>query len=119
MTRKVLIIDDEVDLVSLMEQRLSHFYKVITANDGESGLKKVMEEKPDLIITDINMPNMNGYQLIQKIKSNLATAKIPILLLTVESHTNAIYKAQEMGATDYVIKPINFEELPAIVQRYI
>ncbi len=81
--KKILIIDDDVDIIDLVENRLKkNNYDVITANDGDNGIKKAIQLKPDLIIMDVMMPQMNGGEAVKLLKSNEVTKNIPVLFFT-------------------------------------
>jgi len=84
--KKILIVDDDVDIVDLVENRLrKNNYDVIFTNDGDNGYKKAVEEKPDLIIMDVMMPNMHGPQAVELLRSNEITKNIPVLFFTAMS----------------------------------
>ena len=110
MKNKILLIDDEVNIVKIVKLRLeANGYNVATAFDGEEGLDKVVSEKPDLIIVDIGMPKLGGYEFANKIKQDGATASIPIIVFTANSRMKELFKIE--GVKDYVLKPFNEKEL--------
>ena len=119
MLKKILIIDDEPGWVELLKNRLERDYRVFTASDGDDGIRIAMNEKPDLILCDVMMPRVDGYRVIHELKKYFGTSHIPILLLTAVQHTQSIFKAQALGAADYVTKPVNFDELPKLIRRHI
>ena len=106
--KKILIIDDETLLVDLVKIRLeANNYEVIAAYEGVEGLEKAKNEKPDLILLDIAMPFMDGYQTLQKLKENDQTKPIPVIMLTAKSQVDDVTKVADLGAVDYVVKPFS------------
>lgn len=116
--KKVLIVDDEKALVDLLEARLSPRYAVVKAYDGREGLNKAITEQPDLILSDLLMPRMDGYELVRSLKNHLETQDIPVVVITAIEDTSSIYRAQSLGIADYVIKPLHLEEFPELVRKY-
>ncbi len=112
MDRTIFIADDELDFVSTLRSRLEfEGYGVATAADGKEALKQIMQEKPDLILLDVMMPAMNGYQVCRELKGNADTRSIPILMLTAKSQESDKFWGKEAGADDYLTKPFDMEEL--------
>lgn len=108
MKKKILIIDDEVQLLEMVKIRLeANNYAVVTASNGPDGLKKAEEEKPDLILLDILMAGMDGYQTLEKLKGSDQAKAIPVLMLTAKSQIGDVTRADSLGAVDYVVKPFN------------
>jgi len=104
----VLVVDDTPDNLSLMSGLLKDDYKVKVANGGEKALKIAQSESPpDLILLDIMMPGMDGYEVCQHLKSNPATRDIPIIFLTAKAEVEDEKKGLEMGAVDYITKPVS------------
>jgi len=104
----ILVVDDTADNLSLMSELLKDLYKVKVANSGEKALKYVQgDSKPDLILLDIVMPGLSGYDVIRELKSNPSTRDIPVIFLTAMSAMEDEKKGLEMGAADYVTKPIS------------
>jgi putative two-component system response regulator len=104
----VLVVDDTPDNLSLMSGLLKDDYKVKVANGGEKALKIAQSDSPpDLILLDIMMPGMDGYQVCQHLKSNPATRDIPVIFLTAKSEVEDEKKGLEMGAVDYITKPVS------------
>ena len=117
MNKKILVVDDEPRLVSLIETYLTQFgYDVCTAGDGEEALKVAADEKPDLIILDIMMPKMDGYEFLQEYRKNKNT---PIIFLTARVEDEERVLGLEMGADDYVVKPFRPRELMARVKAVL
>ena len=114
MDRKVLIVDDEKNIVDIIAFNLKkEGYQVITASDGEEGVRKTFEENPDLILLDIMMPKMDGYEACRKIREKKHT---PIIMLTARAEEVDKVLGLEMGADDYVTKPFGVRELMARVK---
>jgi len=117
MAKKIFIIEDELDFLSTLRERLEfEGFVVATAVDGEEALKKIPEEKPDLILLDIMLPEMNGYQVCRELKSNPETEAIPVVVVTAKSQESDRFWAKETGADDYVTKPFEMEELLQKIQ---
>ncbi|MCS6809120.1 MAG: response regulator [Bacteroidota bacterium] len=117
--KRILVIEDDV---SLREFMIKYFlekegYQVITAENGEVGLAKATQELPDLIICDIMMPKMNGYEVIQALHENPATASIPFIFLTAMSDRANIRDGMNLGADDFLTKPFVSQELISAVNK--
>ena len=120
MTEKILIIDDDLDtlrLVGLMLQRQG--YSITAATNGEQGLTKALEEKPDLILLDVMMPDMDGYEVTRRLRKNPITVSTPILLFTAKSQLDDKVIGFEVGADDYLTKPTHPSELQSHVQALL
>ena len=114
MDRKILIVDDEKNIVDIIAFNLKkEGYTVITAADGEEGVQKAMEENPDLILLDIMMPKMDGYEVCKKIREKKNT---PIIMLTARAEELDKVLGLEIGADDYITKPFGTSELLARVR---
>ncbi|MFH1714867.1 MAG: response regulator transcription factor [Elusimicrobiota bacterium] len=117
---KVLIIDDEEDFVNLIKIVLNNAdYAVITAYDGETGLKKLEASIPDIIILDLNLPGISGYQVCKKIREKKEYADIPILMLTVRTLEQDHVTGLRCGSDDYMSKPFEPKELLARVRTLL
>jgi len=117
---KILIVDDAVDTVELLKKRLRfEGYDTAEAYDGEEALKLVPEYNPDLIILDVMMPKLNGYEVCQRLKSNENTKYIPVLMLTAKSEVEDKVKGLDIGADHYLAKPFNYKELSARVRSLV
>lgn len=107
MAKRILAIDDEPDTLMVIENALKgEGYEVETAQGGEEGIKRAFENPPDLITLDVMMPGMNGADVSRKLKSNPATAKVPIIMLTA-LHEKKYIKAAllQLGVDYYIVKP--------------
>lgn len=115
--KKILIIDDQPGNVFLLQDRLNREgFKVITAYDGASGIKKAKEETPDLILLDVMMPGLDGFETCHEISSNEETKYVPIILVTALNSSEDTQKGFDSGAFDYIKKPFNKVELLARVK---
>lgn len=120
MPEKILIIDDDVDtlrLVGLMLQRQG--YQIIAANNGEQGLAHADADAPDLILLDVMMPQMDGYEVARRLRANPDTANIPILMFTAKTQLDDKVTGFEAGADDYLTKPTHPTELQAHVKALL
>ena len=117
--RSILVVDDSEDMRRFLTTILSPKYEIRTAEDGVQALKMVQDEAPDLIITDLMMPNMDGIELLQKIKGGEDTNYIPVILLTAKSAIESRLEALGDGADDYVTKPFEPEYIKARVKNIL
>ena len=109
---KILIVDDEADIVSTLQYRLKFCeFNVITAGNGKEGLEKAENEKPDLILLDINMPIMDGHEMLERIRNRPDLKDTPVIMFTAYSDKRDITKSANLGIADYVTKPFDFAEL--------
>lgn len=109
---KILIVDDVMSNVLLLKVLLTNEkFAIATASNGRQALEQVEKEKPDLILLDVMMPDMSGFEVAQHLKSNPQTAEIPIIFLTALNSTADIVKGFQVGANDFISKPFNKEEL--------
>jgi len=116
MNRKtILVVDDTKENVEILIELLSERYDVMVALDAKSGIDIVKEERPDLILLDIMMPEMDGYEMCEILKSDETTQTIPIIFITAKTDEKSIEKAYDIGAVDYVSKPFKSKELLARV----
>ena len=114
--KKILIVDDSLETIDLTERALeSGGFRTFAAQDGEHGLRLARELLPDLIICDINMPGLNGYEVLAELRRDASTAAIPIIFLTGFAEREQVRRGMELGADDYVTKPFSVSELRASV----
>ncbi len=117
---KVLVVDDEPDVVELLELTLkSEGFSVISAFDGIAALDLVSTEKPDLVLLDLMMPMMSGYEVCEQIKSNPQTQSIPVICVTSAHTPDARARSLQLGAADVITKPFYPSELIARIKRYV
>jgi two-component system, OmpR family, alkaline phosphatase synthesis response regulator PhoP len=113
---KILLVDDEVDILEFLKYNLElEGFEVLVSTDGKDALEKIFQ-KPDLIVLDIMMPGMDGYELYQQIKSNKSSQEIPIIFLTAKSGETDEIKGLDLGASDYIQKPISPKKLIARIK---
>lgn len=108
--KTVLLIDDETLWLDMIREALAdESYKVITANGGEAALKKMQRQKPDLIVSDVRMPEINGFDLFEKVKSDPKLRMIPYVFMSSIDDYDARRTARQLGADDYLEKPFDAE----------
>ena len=118
MPKHVLAVDDESNvtrLVQLILQRAG--YRVTTAADGAQALDRIREDRPDLLISDITMPHLDGIELLRRLKADPVTASIPVLLLSAKSQDADIFEAKRSGAETYLCKPFSPAQLLEAVEE--
>ena len=115
----VLLIEDNAEMRSFIRESLGESWEVAQASGGEEGLQKAIEMLPDLIVSDVMMPDADGYEVCSTLKNNPLTAHIPIILLTASAGMDARLKGLHSGADDYLSKPFNTEELLARMQNLL
>jgi len=120
MAKKILVVDDSKairqSVTFVLEQ---NDFEVLDAEDGLDALEKLGDQQVDLIITDVNMPNMNGIELIQEVRRQERLKFVPILVLTTESQNSIMDKGKAAGATGWIVKPFSTDKLLAAVRRVI
>lgn len=115
----VLIVEDNIELSNYLKSSLSNYYKVITASNGKNGLDKAISKLPDIILTDVVMPEMDGIDFCKSIKTNLKTSHIPLLMLTAKSMVEDKIKGIDSGADAYISKPFNMEVLKSTLSQLL
>ncbi len=119
-TPTILVADDEEDLRELVTYRLSRSgYNVIGAEDGQEAFELAAERTPDLMVLDVMMPKLDGYELTRRLRAEAALRSIPVILLTARSQESDIDRGFEVGADDYLKKPFNPDELVARVRAVL
>ena len=120
MVQRILAVDDEKNVVRLLQVRLKALgYEVVTAYDGETALQKVAECPPDLVLLDVVMPKVNGFEVLRRLKANPETAPIPVIMLTARGQFEDLAHGYGEGADWYFHKPFNVGELEQFVLRVI
>ncbi|WP_082489179.1 two-component regulator propeller domain-containing protein [Dyadobacter sp. Leaf189] len=116
---KILLVEDHADFRHYLKENLSENYQILEAADGKAGLKNALGELPDLIVSDVMMPEMNGIELCRRLKENAATSHIPVLLLTARNSEEQKLEGYQTGAQDYIEKPFNFEILQSKIKSLL
>lgn len=112
MSTKILVIDDEINIAETLADILQlKGFEVMTASNGEIGYTKAVEEKPDLILCDVMMPEMDGYEVLQAIRKHENTRQIPFVFLTAKDNQHDFRHGMDIGADDYLTKPVEMETL--------
>jgi DNA-binding response OmpR family regulator len=116
--KKILICDDDPVILRLLQVNLEiEGYQVITAHHGEEAVEKARVEVPDLVILDIMMPRMDGYEACEKIRSQDETSEIPIVFLSAKAQQSDIDKGRAYGVSDYLTKPFDPRDLLEVIER--
>jgi two-component system, OmpR family, alkaline phosphatase synthesis response regulator PhoP len=116
--KKILVVDDEKHIVRLVQANLDRAgYAVVTANDGKEALEKVADENPDLVVLDVMMPYMDGFEVLQNLRRNPSTRDIPVIMLTAKAQDADVFKGWQSGVDCYLTKPFNPMELLSFVKR--
>ena len=117
--KKILVVDDTEWNRDLIVQLLEEEYTVIEAVDGEDGVKKTEQEKPDLILMDLGMPVMDGWEATRKIKANVDLKRIPIIAVTSHAMVGDEIQARDAGCDDYIPKPVDEELLMTKIKKFL
>ena len=117
---KILIVDDNPDLVEIIQHRLNPYgWKVITSINGKEGIEKAAKEKPDLIVLDINMPIMNGHDMLYCLRKDPDLKGTPVIMCTVSNQIKDITRASSFNISDYFTKPFNSSELAEKIREVL
>jgi two-component system cell cycle response regulator len=120
MSARVLVVDDILPNVKLLEAKLSsEYYDVLTATSGEEALRRAEQDSPDIILLDVMMPGMDGFEVCRRIKGNIATAHIPVVMVTALTDSVDKVRGLEAGADDFLSKPVNDTALMARVRSLV
>jgi two-component system alkaline phosphatase synthesis response regulator PhoP/two-component system response regulator VicR len=118
MPKKILAVDDERHIVRLIQVNLERAgYEVITAFDGREALQKIEEERPDMVVLDVMMPFMDGFEALKQIRANPMTRELPVIMLTAKAQDQDVFQGYSKGADIYLTKPFNPMELLTFVKR--
>ena len=115
----ILIVEDDEDVREVLQEELEDEYRVLEAENGREALKLVEETPPDLVVTDIMMPVMDGLELCRQLKTGELTSHIPVIMLTSRGSVENQLEGLETGADDYVSKPFSPRELLAKIREYL
>ncbi len=119
-TKKILVVDDNQDSRELVVKVLKNRgYQIIEAVDGEDALEKAFSERPDLILMDISIPKIDGYEVTRRLKSREDFKKTAVVALTAHAMKGDMEKALSAGCEGYITKPVNIRELPEQIKYYI
>jgi len=119
-TKKILIVDDSNTILLMVQMILRREgYELVTARDGADGLEKVRTHQPDLVLMDVMMPVMNGFEALQAIRADSTIAATPVIMVTTRAESENVESGYLSGCSDYVTKPINGAELLAKVRNLI
>ncbi len=120
MLKRILLIEDYPATYEMIENLLEiEGYQTIIATDGNSGIDKAFSEEPDLILLDIMLPEMSGFEVCKLLKSNPKTGKIPIVIVSVRAAEENIKMAKEIGADDYLTKPFDPLKLIEVIKKHL
>jgi len=116
--KKILVVDDQKHIVRLVQITLEKAgYEVVTAYDGVEALEKVEQEHPDMLVLDVMMPRMDGFEVLQRLQADPRYQQIPVIMLTAKAQDADIFKGWQSGVSSYLVKPFNPRELLTFVQR--
>jgi two-component system alkaline phosphatase synthesis response regulator PhoP/two-component system response regulator VicR len=119
-SKRILAVDDERHIVRLIQVNLERAgYQVSTAFDGPEALKKIESDRPDLVVLDVMMPKMDGFEVLKRLRANPETRQIPIIMLTAKAQDQDVFKGWSSGADAYLTKPFNPLELITFVKRIL
>ena len=120
MAKKIVLAEDEPQIARLIEFKLKkEGYEVTWKENGEEALKAIKEDKPDLILLDVMMPVMDGYEVLRRLKEDENLKSIPVIMLTARAQERDVVKGIDLGAEDYITKPFHPAELLARVKRIL
>jgi DNA-binding response OmpR family regulator len=118
--RKILLVDDSETILQMEQMILAkNSYELILARDGEEGVAKALATRPDLILMDIVMPKMDGFEAVKKLRDNSQTRSVPIVMVTSKGEAESMEAGYENGCSDYILKPIDRLELLAKVKNLL
>ena len=117
---KILVVDDKLENIQVLYSLLGgEGYEVNAATNGPQALKDVQNERPDLILLDVNMPKMDGFEVCKKLKAQSDTSRIPVIFITANNDDQKISEGFKAGAVDYVTKPIKTDELTSRINTHL
>ncbi len=120
MATTILVVDDEPDLVEIVRFRLEKDgYQVLSAGDGRAGLAAAIEKSPDLVVLDVMMPGLDGFEVLFQMKNNPKTKDTPVVMLTAKTDMTSISKGWGMDVDNYVTKPFNVDDLAKTVKNVL
>ncbi len=117
---RILAVDDEPNIVRLIQVNLErHGYQVETANNGAQALAKIKANRPDLLVSDVMMPEMDGFELLANVRRDPALMDLPVIMLTAKAQDKDVLEGYKTGADMYLTKPFNPQELLSFVKRIL
>ena len=120
MAYKILVVDDEPTIVRLMEFILARQgHEVLVAINGEEALEKIKSQQPDLVLLDIMMPRIDGYEVAQRLRADGETAELPIIMLSAKAQEEDIRKGVDVGVNEYITKPFTPDHLVQVVAKHL
>lgn len=118
MAKKILVVDDERHIVRLVQVNLERAgYEVVTAYDGVEALEKMKTENPDMVVLDVMMPRMDGFEVLKNLQADPRYQDVPVIMLTAKAQDADIFKGWASGVSSYLTKPFNPRELLVFVER--
>ncbi len=111
--KKILIVDDEAENLKLISEMLTPHFQPLQASNGREGIQMAVKEQPALMLLDLNMPDMDGFEVVKKLREQTATRGLPVIMLTSEAGLDSRVKGLDLGADDYMAKPFQIRELLA------
>jgi DNA-binding response OmpR family regulator len=119
-TRRILLVDDSETILQIEQMILSKLnYDLVTAHDGDEGVAKALASHPDLILMDVIMPKMGGFEAVRQLRELDQTKTVPIVMVTTEAEAESMEKGYLTGCNDYIVKPIDTNELVAKVKNLL
>lgn len=117
---KVLIIEDDVTMLELLRVHLKAVgHAVRVASDAADGIRYILADKPDLILSDVGMPYLDGMELLRALRSDASTMRIPVIFLTGRDDDETLVKARQLGVDDFLTKPIQVEDLLSSIDKVL
>ena len=118
-TRKILIVDDSATSRMWQTLILRNDYAVSTASDGQEGVDAAIADRPDLILMDVLMPRMNGFEAVRALRAHKATRDVPVIMVTTRSEAQSVEEGYTSGCNDYITKPIDKIEMLVKISSYL
>jgi DNA-binding response OmpR family regulator len=115
--KRVMIVEDDPAIAELLARTLDRFYEVHAVNDGAQAVPTAMQLRPDVILLDVNLPNLDGFAIAQQMKDSPVLAKVPIIFLTARDRSLDVVKGIQVGAKHYITKPFKIEDVLRKVQK--
>lgn len=112
--KKILLVDDSMTALYVEEMILGSRYRLVKASNGEDAVQKALAEPPDLILLDVIMPELDGYEVCRRLRTEEATREVPIIMVTLQGEAHHVERGYEVGCTDYVTKPHSVELLSKV-----